>query len=288
VAQSTTKRGRRKRAVKEVWADGGAYEAEVGRWSRLVAAELVERLDLPVGSRWLDVGCGTGALVEAVARLGAPAEVVGVDPSKSYVAHARERMADRRVRLEVADAAKLPFEDASFDAVTSGLVLNFVPDPAKAAAEMARVVRPDGTVAAYVWDYADGMQLSRCFWDAAAALDPGAAQLDEGRRFPLCRPDALAELFGGAGLAEVETWAIEVPTVFSDFYDVWGPLLGGQGPGPGYVATLDEPARTRLRDRLRADLPIDPDGLIHLVARAWAVRGHRTQAAAGGSPPANS
>jgi SAM-dependent methyltransferase len=288
VAQSTAKRGRRKRAAKEVWSDGAAYELYVGRWSRLVAAELVERLDLPVGGRWLDVGCGTGALVEAVARLGAPAEVVGVDPSKGYVAHARERNADRRVGFEVADAAKLPFEDGSFDVAASGLVLNFLADPAEAAGEMVRVVRPGGTVAAYVWDYAGGMQLIRCLWDAAVALDPGAAQLDEGRRFPLCSPDALAELFGGAGLAEVETWAIEVPTVFSDFEDVWGPLLGGQGPAPGYVATLDEPARTRLRDRLRADLPIDPDGLIHLVARAWAVRGRRTQAAAGGSPPASS
>jgi ubiquinone/menaquinone biosynthesis C-methylase UbiE len=178
MAQSTTKRGRRKRAAKEVWADGAAYEVYVGRWSRLVAAELVERLDLPVGGCWLDVGCGTGALVDAVARLGAPSEVVGVDPSKGYVEHAQERTADRRIRFEVADAAKLPFEDASFDAVTSGLVLNFVPDPAKAVAEMARVARPDGTVAAYVWDYADGMQLIRCFWDAATALDPGAAQLD--------------------------------------------------------------------------------------------------------------
>jgi hypothetical protein len=138
---------------------------------------------------------------------------------------------------------------------------------------MRRVAAPSGTVAAYVWDYAEGMRLMRAFWDAAAALDPAAASLDEGRRFPLCRPEPLARLFAAAGLREVATRAIDVPTVFRDFDDYWDPFLGGQGPAPAYCVGLAEDARTALRERLRTSLPVAPDGRIRLTARAWAVRG---------------
>jgi hypothetical protein len=153
--------------------------------------------------------------------------------------------------------------------------VNFVPDPGRAVAEMARVARAGATVAAYVWDYAGKMELMRYFWDTAAALDPDAAERDEGRRFPLCRPEPLAALFRGAALREVETRPIDVPTVFRDFDDYWTPFLGGQGPAPGYAMSLDEERRAALRERLRARLPIEPDGSIRLIARAWAVRGRR-------------
>jgi SAM-dependent methyltransferase len=173
----------------------------------------------------------------------------------------------------------LPLPDATFDRVVSGLVLNFVPDQPRAVAEMARVVRPGGEVALYVWDYAGGMQLMRRFWDAAAALDPRAAELDEGRRFPTCRPEPLRQLFETDGrLHGVATRSIEVPTIFRDFDDYWTPFLGGQGPAPGYCVALPEGARSALRDRLRASLPRQPDGSIHLVARAWAIRGRRNSA----------
>jgi hypothetical protein len=138
---------------------------------------------------------------------------------------------------------------------------------------MVRVARPDGTVAAYVWDYASGMQLMRHFWDAAAALDPIAGDLDEGRRFPICRAEPLAQAFREAGLEEIQVRAIDVPTVFRDFADYWSPFLGAQGPAPSYVMSLDEPDRAALRERLRARLPTSPDGTIHLTARAWAARG---------------
>jgi len=141
---------------------------------------------------------------------------------------------------------------------------------------MARVSRPGGTVAAYVWDYSGGMELMRRFWDAAVALDPAARDLDEGRRFgAICRPEILADLFRDAGLRRVEACAVDVPTLFRDFDDYWTPFLGGQGPAPGYAMALSEDRRDALRDRIRADLPIADDGSIPLVARAWAVRGER-------------
>jgi hypothetical protein len=124
-----------------------------------------------------------------------------------------------------------------------------------------------------VWDYAGQMQLIRYFWDAAVALDPSASSLDEGKRFPLCQPQALRKLFQKAQLAEVMISAIEVPTTFRNFEDYWTPFLGGQGPAPGYAMSLMEEQRTALRERLRATLPTDPSGSIHLTARAWAISG---------------
>jgi SAM-dependent methyltransferase len=157
--------------------------------------------------------------------------------------------------------------------VVSGLVLNFVARAETALAEMARVTRPGGTVAAYVWDYAEGMQLMRHFWDAAGVLDPKAKELDEARRFWLCKPEPLSWLFLSAGLEDVEVRAIEVPTYFRDFDDYWSPFLGGQGPAPSYAMSLSEERRSELRQRIRAGLPSDSEGGIPLSARAWAVRG---------------
>jgi SAM-dependent methyltransferase len=260
---------------RESWDRGAGYEPYVGRWSRLVARELLTWLAVEPGRRWLEVGCGTGALTGMIVALTSPAQVDAVDASPGYAAYARAQVPDPRVRFEVADARALPVRAGAYDVIVSGLVLNFVDEPARAVAEMVRAARPGGTVAAYVWDYAGGMELMRRFWDAAVALDPAAAPLDEGRRFPLCRPEPLAALFRGAGLADVETRPIDVPTVFRDFDDYWSPFLGGQGPAPGYALSLDEPRRVALRDRLRAGLAAAADGSIHLTARAWAVRGVR-------------
>jgi SAM-dependent methyltransferase len=257
----------------EVWAVGDAYEPYVGRWSRLIAREFLAWLGVADGALWLDVGCGTGALSQTVLGMADPATVVGLDPSMSYVAYARERLADQRARFVVADAVRLPLADGRFDAVVSGLVLNFVPDPVQAVREMTRVTRPGGRVAAYVWDYAGRMELIRHFWDAAAAVDPAAAELDEGRRFGLCQPGPLAGLFQDAGLVEVGVRSIEVPTRFRDFDDYWTPFLGGQGPAPGYVMGLAEAQRAALWEELRGRLPVAADGSIPLVARAWAVGG---------------
>ena len=152
-------------------------------------------------------------------------------------------------------------------------MLNFVGNPGAMVREMRRVLRPGGTLALYVWDYAGQMQLMRYFWDAAADLESSAKQLDEGVRFPICRPNALATLFRDAGLETVATAPIDVPTVFRDFEDYWTPFLGGQGPAPGYCMSLSDERRAALRNRLQDVLPIEPDGRIDLIARAWAARG---------------
>lgn len=250
----------------DVWASGAAYDRYMGRWSRSVAREFTAWLGRPRGVRWLDVGCGTGVLSAVVRERCRPGRVVGCDRSEEFVRAGRAGV--------VADARALPFGTGAFDAAVSGLTLNFVPDPAQAVAEMVRVVGPDGAVvAAYVWDYAERMGLLRRFWDTAAELDPAAAELDEGRRFPDCRPQPLHDLWTGAGLVDVLVRAIEIPTVFADFSDLWGPFLAGQGPAPGYVGALSPSARDDLREALRTAVPTAPDGSIPLSARAWAVRG---------------
>lgn len=258
---------------REVWAVGDAYDAYVGRWSRRVAGTFVRRLEVPAGRRWLDVGCGTGALTEAALAVANASQVTGVDPAEGFLTTARARIVDPRATFRQGDAQSLPLPDESFDAVVSGLALNFVPDPDLAAAELTRVAVRGGVVAAYVWDYAGGMGMMRYFWDAAVALDPAASDVDEGRRFPLCRPEPLARLWTEAGLHQVSVRAIEIPTVFTSFDDYWSPFLGGQGPAPGYVVSLPGERRDALRDLLRARLPATADGSIPLTATAWAVRG---------------
>jgi SAM-dependent methyltransferase len=259
--------------VNELWASGAAYEPYVGRWSRPVAVEFLRWLGRPPGGDWLDVGCGTGAVTQTILATAAPSTVVGVDPSEAFVGYARSRVADDRARFEVAAAEALPLPESTVDTVVSGLVLNFVPDQPGAVAEMVRVSRPGGTVAAYVWDYADRMQLMRYFWDVAGELDPAARSLDEANRFAVCQPEPLGALFRDAGLADVAVTPIEVPTVFADFDDYWTPFLAGRAPAPEYAVSLTDEGRTRLREALRVRLPFAGDGTIPLVARAWAVRG---------------
>lgn len=260
------------KCVSDTWERGNPYERYVGRWSRQVAPRFLSWLAVPAGRRWVDVGCGTGALCAAILDHGSPSWVAGVEPSEGFLATARENLAGRAALLP-GSATAIPLDDASADAIVSGLVLNFVPDPRAAVAEMARVAGGAGTIAAYVWDYGGKMELMRHFWDAAAELDANAAKLDEGARFPLCRPEALEALFEGAGLRGVETTAIDVPTPFGSFEEYWQPFLGGQGPAPAYAMSLAEGDRTRLRERLRERIPAEPDGSVSMIARAWAVRG---------------
>jgi SAM-dependent methyltransferase len=257
------------------WANGAAYEAYVGRWSRLVVQQFLRELQVPPGSAWLDVGCGTGALTQTILSQAQPHSVTGIDRSEGFIDYAREHVMDERATFRVGDAQSLPFEDAIFDAAISGLVLNFVPNPLQMASEMRRVTRPGGKVGVYVWDYADKMEFMRYFWDAAVAIDPAMSDVDEGRRFPICQPEALLKLFQDARLQEVDVKPIDIATDFRDFDDYWSPFLGGQGSAPTYLMSLPEERRTALRERIRANLPFAADGSIPLVARAWAVYGRR-------------
>jgi len=257
------------------WNAGDTYDDFMGRWSRPLAGAFIEWVGLPEGGHWLDVGTGTGALAAAICRLARPASVVACDPSAPFVEAAQKALSDPRVTVVQGGTGSLPARAGGYDAVVSGLALNFFPDAGAAVREQMSAVRPGGAVGAFVWDYAEGMEFLRHFWDAATAVEPAAAAQDEGRRFPVCEPGALASLLSAAGAEQVRTTSLSVPTVFRDFEDYWRPFLGGTGPAPAFVASLSEERRNALVSHLEARLPVSDGGAIELQARAWAVVGHR-------------
>lgn len=252
------------------WEAAEQYERYMGRWSRLAGAAFLDWLACPPDGRWLEVGCGTGALTATILARARPAALVAADLSTRFLGRARRAVPE--ALFAGSAAGRLPVRTDDFDVAVSGLALNFFPDQEAALRELRRAVRPGGVVAAYVWDYAGGMEMLRHFWDAVVALDPAAGALDEGLRFPQQDGD-LAALFRAAGLRDVATATLDVPAVYRDFDDYWLPFLDGPGPAPGYVKTLPPPQRAALTERLRATLPTRPDGSIGLRARAWAVRG---------------
>lgn len=254
------------------WVAGDAYEAYMGRWSRPLAFAFLDWLKPRTSGQWLDVGCGTGALTAAILESAEPASVMACDSSEAFIDHARHHLPDRRVSFAIADAECLPTVDRGYDLIVSGLALNFFPTPEAAVASMRSRLRDGGSLAAYVWDYSEGMQYLRYFWDEVTATDPRAHALDEGTRFPLCHPSALATLLVSAGFAHVETDALVIPTTFVDFDDYWTPFLRATGPAPSYLASLEPDRQAVIRDRLLQRLPLTNEG-IALSARAWAVRG---------------
>ncbi len=251
------------------------YDALMGRWSKVLASRFVARLSPPPRQRWLDVGCGTGALTAAILEQAAPSALWGVDAEPEYIRQARYANRDSRCRFLVGQAQALPEEIENIDLTVSGLLLNLISEPAAGLAEMIRVTRPGGRIAAYVWDFARGMQLARYFWDAAIELDRAAEPLDQGRRYPLCHPDRLRALFVDAGLTSVRLESLEAPTSFKNFDDYWGPVENGHGRASEYLATLAPEYRERLRERLRSVLPTRADGSIPLTALAWVIVGER-------------
>jgi len=259
--------------ARDSWAAAGAYEDFMGRWSRRLAPVYVSWLQVPGGAHWLDVGCGTGALTSAICRHADPASVLGCDPTVPFIEHARKLSEDARADFLVAGTGSLPSRAGGYGSVSSLLALNFFPDPAAAVHEMRSLAAPQGTVSACVWDYGGRMQLLRYFWDAVTDEEPMARALDEGERFPICRQGALEGLFRAGGLDDVRCEPIEILTEFTSFDDYWQPFLGGTGPPPFYVASLDADRRAALARRLDQVLPRNADGMISLTARAWAVRG---------------
>ena len=255
-----------------MFSSADAYERFMGRWSRALAPHFVRFAGVQDGEAILDVGCGTGALTSAIAATAPHGRIVGIDPSEPYVAFARQELGGERIRFDVGTARQIPLDTAGVDRTLSMLIFNFVPEPEQAIAEMRRVTRPGGTIAAAVWDYSGGMQMLRAFWDEAVALAGPGAQ-DEGRmRF--CRDGELAAFWRAEGLDEVVGERLTIETPFSSFDDYWRPFLEKQGPAGAFVAALSDPDREALRARLRRRLLGDgPDRPFVLTAMAWGARG---------------
>lgn len=260
-------------AEKKMFTVSAGYEAYMGRWSRRLAPVYVGFAAPKDGDSVLDVGTGTGALASALEAALASSQITGIDPSAGFVAYATKNAKSSRTRFEVGDAQKLRFADASFEHAMSMLVFNFIPDHDKAIAEMRRVTRPGGVVSSCVWDYADGMESLRIFWDEAVALDPAAEPKHE-RNMKLTREGQLGALWKSAGLANIQDKPLVIEQAFKSFDDYWAPFLTGVGPGGAYVVSLSEERRKTLEARLRARLLGNrQDGAFTLKARVWCARG---------------
>jgi len=253
-----------------LFADGHVYERLMGRWSRRVGQVFLDWLALPKGLRCIDVGCGNGAFTEELIAHSAPAEIVGVDPSDGQLAHARTRPQAGLAQFQTGDAQALPFADRSFDAALMALVISFVPDPAKAVREMARVTRPGGTVATYMWDAAGG----------GIPVEPiHAAMRSLGLEAPhppgltVARQDSMQALWQQAGLQSIETRAIRIEVSFSGFDDFWDSNDVPVGPAGQAIQRLSPEMREKLKAQLRKQLPARPDGRIVYEAFANAVKG---------------
>lgn len=241
------------------------YDRFMGRYSLLLSPQLADLAGVREGQRVLDVGCGPGALTaELVTRLG-PAAVTAVDPSEPFVVAARARNPGVDVRR--ATAEQLPFPDRSFDAALAQLVVHFMSDPVAGLAEMARVTRQGGVVAACVWDHAGGQGPLSVFWQAARSLDP---EVDDESQLAGAREGHLAELFEAAGLHEVAETALALSREHPSFDEWWEPFTRSVGPAGTYLAGLDADHQAELREACRGLLPIAP---FVLTARAWAARG---------------
>jgi SAM-dependent methyltransferase len=251
-----------------LFTDGQAYERLMGRWSRNVGIRFLDWLHLPKGLRCLDVGCGNGAFTEVLAARAAPSALAGVDPSKEQLAFAKIREGDRSAQFSVGDAQALPFSDGTFDVAIMALVISFVSDPAKAVSEMARVVRPGGMVATYMWG-ASNLSPHGPFYATMSALGfPIASRSNNASKLSIMR-----SLWAQAGMVSIETRMIEIPVTFSDFNDFWDSNSTPAGPVGKAIEKLSAADRERVRLHLRAQLPEEGAGRITYKARANAVKG---------------
>lgn len=254
----------------QLFSDGKAYERQMGRWSQRVGKLFLDWLDAPKGLRWLDAGCGNGAFTEVLIEHCAPAAVTAIDPSEGQIAYARTRPAAKLAQFQLGDAQALPFADGSFDAAVMALVIAFVPDPAKAVAELARVVRPGGPVATYMWDMLGGGTPMAPSYRALKSLgiEPPYPQ-----SAAVSRREALQELWQKAGLDAVEMREIRIPVTYSSLDDYWDSTTVPSGPQGKLIAGMTPGEKDKLRARLRKLLPIGPDGRIAYESFANAVKG---------------
>ncbi|HEV7527360.1 MAG TPA: methyltransferase domain-containing protein [Solirubrobacteraceae bacterium] len=252
-------------------ASADAYDRHVGRYGEELARALIDFAGVDPTMQALDVGCGPGALTDALVKRLGTASVRAIDPSEPFVQACRARLPG--VVVVVASAERLPFADGVFDLALSQLAVNFMPDAEAAVREMARVTRPGGVVGACVWDYAGEMTLLRSFWEAAREIDPErAALVDEGVVMRWCADGELAQLWRQAGLSDVRFGPLVVSATYDSFDDLWSPLPTGIAPSGAFCASLEPDRRDALRDAYRRRLGVGDDAF-ELTARAWAVAG---------------
>jgi len=249
--------------------DGVAYERFMGRWSRGAGKVFLDWIAPPPGACWLDVGCGTGSFTELIVDMCSPASVLAIDPEQSQIDRARNRPKAAEAHFDIGIAEALPFEDGSFDIVTSALVLNFIPDPARALSEMRRVARKGGTIGGYVWDFAADLSPT---WPLRAGLRQLGAAVAPTPGTEDSRLARLNSLFSGAGLEGVATCSIDVTMRFAGFDDFWESQTPSFNPIVKMIAKLAANDRTRLIDAVRARV-VRSDGAVAYSARANAVRG---------------
>lgn len=253
-----------------LFTDGKAYERLMGRWSKVAGAKFLDWLEPPRGLNWIDVGCGNGAFTEVLIARTAPASVAGIDPSEGQISYARTRAAAKLAQFRVADAHDLPFADNSFDAASMALVITFLSDPLKAAREMARVVKPGGVVASYMWDFPGGGFPIRPLGAAMKSLGLGETvrpNVEASRR------ENMEAFWREAGLQAVETTVIRIRVSFTDFDDFWESSTIPVGPSGKALAEMSPATREQLKARVREYLPIAADGGIAYEAFANAVKG---------------
>ena len=252
-----------------LFSDGKAYQRLMGRWSQLAGAKFLDWLDPPKNLRWIDVGCGNGAFTEVLLARAAPAAVTGIDPSPGQIDYAQKRPTTKLAQFRVADAQALPFADNSFDAASMALVISFIPDPSKAASEMARVVKPGGTAATYMWDFDGGFPLEPLL-RAMKSLDmPVQPRPSE----TASRESEMRAIWEKAGMQSVMTNVIRIRVAYSSLDDFWDSNIVPIGPTGKTLSELSSAARAQLRERLREILPIAADGSIAYDAFANAVKG---------------
>ncbi|MGH1482251.1 MAG: class I SAM-dependent methyltransferase [Geminicoccales bacterium] len=255
--------------------DGSAYQRFIGRWTRRLADPLIAFAGPLLDGPLLDVGTGTGSVVAALRVAESSKEITGIDVAEPYLAYARERADCDGATFVQQDAASLDLPDDHFAAAFSCIVMNFLKEPAKALSEMRRVVMPGGMIASAVWDFRGGLVYQRMLWDTVASIDPtAAATRDRIFSATLGLPNGMVNLWQAEGLEDVTRESLTIRMDFSNFADYWEPLLGGQGPVGGYVASLDPDMQTRVREAISAAfLAGAPDGERSLTATAWAVKG---------------
>jgi ubiquinone/menaquinone biosynthesis C-methylase UbiE len=249
--------------------DAGAYERFMGRWSRAVAPLFLRWLNVPAGARWLDVGCGTGILAEALLDLCEPASVDGIDPSAAQIAQAAGGRAGQRARFQSADAMALPFPDGHFDVVASALVFNFIPDPQRALGEMRRVTAAAGSAGGYVWDFENEFSPSGPLRKAMRAFGAEVPAIPGTGHSSL---EALESLFRRAGFLAIETRTIDVTLAYADFMDFWHAQTPGYSPTTRIIQAMAEGERRRLMRAVREAVPTAANGRIEYTARANAIR----------------